>query len=283
MFRLIHGDCVQALRDMPGESVDLILTDPPYGIDYQSGAIKQKEFRMAKIANDDAPFIWHLRDSYRVLKDGGRMLTFSRWDVNEAFAFAARIAGFTVVQYLVWDKASGGMGDLKGTFSPSYESIIYAVKGRYSFDGGRPRDVITIPKLPSNVMEHPNQKPVPLMEHLICAVTRPGEVVLDPFMGSGTTGLAAVNCDREYIGMEIDDKYYELAKQRITAASNQTRMKLFEAGGGKQIAAARLNGLAFLWENGFKTSILRRFHGRGRGNTRMRRQKRLRMACRNGL
>ena len=102
---VITGDSLTVLRSMDDESVDMVITDPPYGIDYQSGR-KEKERRLAKIKNDKAPFIWWIYDAARVVKRGGGVLCFARWDVQQTFMDALRLAGLTVKSVIVWDKTT---------------------------------------------------------------------------------------------------------------------------------------------------------------------------------
>lgn len=206
--KLIHGDCLTVMRQLDSNSIDAIITDPPYGIGYQSK-------RFGRITNDKLPFIWWLYDGYRVLKDGGCMLCFSRWDVQHIFVEAMQIAGFNVRSSVIWDKMSHGRGDLKAQFSPTYETVIFAVKGKYAFPGKRPRDLYSIPKLGTVNMRHPTEKPVELLEQLIDATTRDGDLILDPFAGCGSTLLAAKIKGRRYIGIEIKEDYYKTAEERL--------------------------------------------------------------------
>lgn len=103
---IIHGDSLTVLRQMEPESVDAIITDPPYGINYisQTGA---------RIKNDQSPFIWFLYDAFRVLKSGesgrGSLICFTRWDVEQTFIDAMKLAGFTVKSEVIWDKVYHGM------------------------------------------------------------------------------------------------------------------------------------------------------------------------------
>lgn len=193
---------------MPEEHVDAIITDPPYGINYvsQTGA---------RIQNDRAPFIWFLYDAFRVLKTGGTLLCFTRWDVEQTFIDAIKLAGFKVKSEVIWDKVYHGMGDTKAAFAPTHENIVFAIKGKYSFPGGRPKDLVTFSKLGSSQMIHPTEKPVGLIANLITAVTKPGDLILDPFAGSGSTLVAAKKSGRRFIGVELDDEYYEKARRRI--------------------------------------------------------------------
>lgn len=97
---LIHGDCTKELLNMDSDSIDAVIADPPYGIDFQSDWLK-KPFRKPKVANDKAPFIWFLPQAYQVLKPGGCILVFCRWDVLEAFKTAMQWAGFKVKSAIV--------------------------------------------------------------------------------------------------------------------------------------------------------------------------------------
>lgn len=107
---LLHGDCLQALNQFPDKSIDAIITDPPYGIDYQSN---RSTTRKDKIAGDKAPFVWFLPQAFRLLREGGCALVFCRWDTAEAFSLAMKWAGFTIKSSIVWDRGHHGMGDLR--------------------------------------------------------------------------------------------------------------------------------------------------------------------------
>lgn len=198
---------------MPDESVDAIITDPPYGINYHTKGTG------ASIKNDKSPFIWFLYDAFRVLKSGdsgrGSLICFTRRDVEQTFIDAMKLAGFQVKSEVIWDKVMHGMGDCKAQFAPTHENVVFAVKGKFSFPGKRPRDVVTYHKLASGEMIHPTEKPVGLLTSLVNAVTKPGDLILDPFAGSGSTLVAAKKSGRRFIGVELDDEYYEKARRRI--------------------------------------------------------------------
>lgn len=166
--------------------------------------------------------MWFLYHAASALKDVGCLLCFSRWDVQDVFIQAVEIAGLKVRSVVVWDKCSYGMGNLKQAFAPSYESIIFATKGSYSFPGKRPKDVLSVPKVPSGKLAHPNEKPVALMEELIVATCPEHGTVLDPFMGCGPAGVACVKTGRRYVGIEVDEGYYRTAKYRIAEAARKS-------------------------------------------------------------
>lgn len=110
------------------------------------------------------------------------------------------------------------MGDLKKAFGSRYESIIWIPNDDFKFKNGRPQDLISVPKVPSLKLVHPNEKPVELLEFLIKKTTSQNATVLDCFMGSGSTGVACVNTNRNFIGMELDKKYYKITEERIKNA-----------------------------------------------------------------
>lgn len=110
------------------------------------------------------------------------------------------------------------MGNLRQSFAPRHETVVFATKGAYAFPGKRPVDVIRVPKVPSGKLVHPNEKPVELMRVLVDSVCPAGGTVLDPFMGSGPVGVACAESGRPYVGVEIDEGYYATAKARIEEA-----------------------------------------------------------------
>jgi site-specific DNA-methyltransferase (adenine-specific) len=212
-----HGDCLDVMRGIPDGSVDAIITDPPYGMNYQSAWRTDSSARKPKIANDQRPFIWWLNDAYRVARGGGALVCFCEWRHQEVFRTAITAAGFTLKSQVIWDREWHGMGDLKASFAPQHDVIWFAVKGSFQFPGKRPRSVVRCQRVAADELVHPTEKPVDLMRQLVAAVTPIGGAVLDPFAGSGSTGSAAVLEGRTFIGIEREAEYVEVAKARIAA------------------------------------------------------------------
>ena len=146
-------------------------------------------------------------------------MCFSRWDVQQVFIDAMKIAGFSVKSVIIWDRMVHGMGDLKATFAPRHDTCIFSVKGQYAFPDGRPVDVIQSQRLDGSKLTHPNEKPVDLMKRLIESTTKPNDLILDPFAGSGTTLVAALQSGRRYMGVEISPEHYATAQRRIYEAA----------------------------------------------------------------
>lgn len=208
----VLGDAFELIQKLPGESIDLILTDPPYGIDYQSNR-REVNPQWEKLIGDKN-LSWlpkFFEQSFRVLKYDRHFYCFCRWDVWGAFYNVAK-QYFNVKNMIVWVKNNHGSGDLKGAYAPKHELILFAHKGRRTFTGLRHPDVFNVDNIPSLQRLHPTQKPALLLQHFILNSTHKGEYVLDPFAGCGTTLQAAKELGRIYTGFEIDKQYWEKGK-----------------------------------------------------------------------
>ena len=217
--KIINGDCLEVMRELPDGCVDAVITDPPYGIDYQSAwRIDPNEWK-PKIANDKKPFIWWAFDAFRVTKDKGCVFCFCRWNVQEPFRMALESAGFDIKAQVIWDRRAHGMGDLEGNFAPQHDVCWFGTKGRFTFYGDRPKSIIGVQRMGGEELIHPNQKPVELIKGLVETLTPLGGCVLDPFLGSGTTAVACKETGRHYIGIELEEKYCEIARRRVAEAT----------------------------------------------------------------
>ena len=206
-----HGDCLELMKDIPDASVDLIIADPPYGVNYQSNYRKNK---FKKLTNDNVIMTEWLDDAYRVLKDDGALYCYTRWDVFSEW-FESISKHFKVKNTIVWYKRGGGLGDLKGAYIFNHEFIIYAVKGRHLLNGKRLNDVWEIPKDNVNKYLHPTQKPLDLSKRIIEKSTKENDVVLVPFAGSGSECVSAIELKRFFIGIEKEKEYVDIANKRI--------------------------------------------------------------------
>lgn len=217
-MNLMHGDCLEMMKLIPDSSVDMVLTDPPYGMDYQSNrrTVTQK---FAKIANDIG-LDWvegFIDECHRVMAENSALYFFASWHNIDYFK-AAIERRFKLKNVIVWVKNNHGSGDLTGGYAPKHEFIFYAVKGRVLNRGKRIPDVIEYDKISSSKMVHPTEKNPGMLEIFINQHTDAGMTVFDPFMGSGTTGLAAAATGRNFIGVELDPDYFAIAQKRIEDA-----------------------------------------------------------------
>jgi site-specific DNA-methyltransferase (adenine-specific) len=212
---LMQGDCLELMKTISDGTVDMVLTDPPYGMDYQSNRRTATE-KFNKIAKDtDLGWIdCFCEELHRVMKDDSAAYVFCSWHKVDVFK-AALERHFKIKNLLVWVKNNHGSGDLKGAYAPKHEFIFFVHKGRCLLRDGRRPDVIEYAKVSGSKMVHPTEKPVEILERFIKDASDTGDKILDPFMGSGTTGVAAKNLNRDFIGIELDEEYFRIAKERI--------------------------------------------------------------------
>ncbi len=240
-IKLLHGDCLELMKDIPDKSIDCIICDLPY----QVTACKWDVM---------LPFdkLWEQYE--RIIKDNGNIILFG----SEPFSSYLRLSNIKMFKYdLIWEKnKSTGFLNVKKQPLNNYEviSVFYNKKPTYNpqmsqadkiykrgyvkrdkdlnlqqsdcygeqksfyqIDNGLryPKRIIYFNNNFTNKQLHPTQKPVELLEYLIKTYTNENEIILDNCMGSGTTGVACINTNRQFIGMELDNKYFEIAKQRI--------------------------------------------------------------------
>jgi adenine-specific DNA-methyltransferase len=203
--RLLLGDCVQRMREFPSGVFDLIVTDPPYVTRYEDRSGR-------KIDNDDngAWLVPAFREAFRVLRPNRLMVCFYGWPKAELFLEAWRVSGFRPVGHFVAPKR----------YTSRQRFVKYQHEMAYLLAKGNP----PIPQEPipdilpwkyTGNRWHPTEKPVSTLIPLIRAFTAPGERVLDPFAGSATTLIAAAHEQRRYCGIELDRRYYALARRRL--------------------------------------------------------------------
>jgi site-specific DNA-methyltransferase (adenine-specific) len=225
-IKLIHGDCLEKMGYIPDGSVDCIITDPPYNIGYADwdifGNIEELSSEM-----------------FRILKNDGSLFLFSGW------SFVATVITkvdkkFKLNDWIIYDRIKG-RGALKRLVSTREDLLWYVKSDKWTFNkslaystikkktgglglknGQQNRalsnvwtDISPIVPWSSERVNHPTQKPVQLMERIVSVFTNEYNTVLDCFMGSCSTGIACLNTNRNFIGIEKDDKYFEVAKKRI--------------------------------------------------------------------
>ena len=215
-YKLYQGDCLEIMGGIKDKSVDLIVTDPPYLMDYQSNR-RKKEDRFDKIKNDKGNYMLiqdYLEECHRIMKDNTAIYCFCSWHNIDFFKNEFE-KHFKLKNILVWNKNNHGTGDLKGSYAPKHEFILFGHKGRTLLREKRIADVIDCPKISSNKLTHPTEKPQDLLEIFIRQSSDVGSIIFDGFMGTGSCGIAAKKLNRNFIGIELDEKYFNIAKNRL--------------------------------------------------------------------
>jgi DNA modification methylase len=207
MDHVTCGDCVQVMKDMPAQSVDFIVTDPPYLVRYRDRAGR-------KVINDDNDG-WlkpAFAQMHRVLKRDALCISFYGWSKADTFLTAWREAGFRPVGHIVFRKPYASKS---GFTKYHHESAYLLAKGNPPMPAQPPPDVIEWTYSGNRL--HPTQKPVSIFKPLIEALTKPGDTVMDPFCGSGSTLAAARDLGRRFIGIEMDPVHQQTASRRLSA------------------------------------------------------------------
>ena len=209
---IYNADCREILPHLP--KVDLVLTDPPYGINYQSNMRTASE-RFDVIANDDNDIRFDIYSQIFDLMNPNTCGIFFCSFKNYAYDFIELKKKFDIKNCIVWNKGGGGIGDLEHSLLTDYELAIVAHKGLAPIFGKRDGSVWDTGKVFPGHMVHPTEKPVGLLIKAIKKFCPYDGVILDPFMGSGTTLRAAKDLGRKAIGIEIEEKYCEIAVKRL--------------------------------------------------------------------
>ncbi|KKK96175.1 hypothetical protein LCGC14_2665380 [marine sediment metagenome] len=220
------GEALDVLERLPDECIDLIATDPPYGISYKTSHRSPDSTCAREIRGDTIEEVLPtVKEVARVLKPLGALYWFTRFDVYPVWR--EEIARYLDVKTpLVWDKGNWSMGDLEGDYGNRTELVIYATKGRHILRGRRDHNLLAFMRPGSNRL-HPHQKSQRLLEFLISKSSDIGDLVFDPFCGSGTTLIAAVKLYRKYLGVDVAPEYTEMSQRRIAkAVLERSQLKL---------------------------------------------------------
>lgn len=205
--RILKGDCIQVMHQLPAGSVDFVLTDPPYLVNYLD--------RNGRSLQNDSNADWlkpAFAEAYRVLKPDSFMVAFYSWTKVDKFMDAWRGAGFRPVGHMVFRKTYAS----KARFLRyQHEQAFLLAKGQPALPEHPIADVIDMPYSGNKL--HPTQKPVEALLPLIAAFSRTGNLVLDPFCGSGSALVAAQKLNRRYLGIELDAHHHATAARRLAA------------------------------------------------------------------
>ena len=203
--KIYNMDCLEGLKQIENNSVDCIIIDPPYGINYFSGHYKNGNPHKP-IANDDTLFI-PIDELWRVLKPTGCMFIF--------YSQKKPLIDDRVKNVIVWVKNNWTAGDLYADFGNQYELIAYMPKPDFKLHSKRYSNVWNFNRVSADNLLHPTQKPEAIIRRLIETATEKGDLVLDCFMGSGTTAVACKQMDRSFIGFDIEKCYCDIANKRL--------------------------------------------------------------------
>ena len=241
---IYRGDCLKLLKDIPDNSINLILTDPPFAIEFKGrranyhrtpGRVIEGYKEISKEKYFDFSVQW-MKECYRILKDTGSIYVFSGWTNLKDILTAIDEVGFKVINHLIWKYQFGVF--TKRKFVTSHYHIPFCVKNakKYKFnkiehypEDVQPKDVLEVKReYWTGKIKTPNKLPLELVAKLLRFSTDEGNIVLDPFMGSGTTAVASKLLKRHFIGFEIVPEYVKLAKRRLSNKSLEAPKKFIK-------------------------------------------------------
>ena len=240
-IKIYNQDCILAMKKIADDTVDLVVTDPPYNL---GNFMKNRDTNLKKMRDnffgaagwDDMEFLeWEksmnkfFASAARVVKPGGAMIVFMAIIKVETVIKLAEKHGFYYKTTGIWHKTNPMPRNMNLHFVNSTEAWIYFTykkkTGTFNNGGALLHDFVETAVASNgerNYGKHPTQKPECLMQHFVEILSNPGDVVLDPFMGSGTTGVVSKKTGRSVIGVELNEEYFKIAKSRIEEKSNET-------------------------------------------------------------
>jgi adenine-specific DNA-methyltransferase len=224
---IYNAPCEEFIPQLPDRSIDCIITDPPYGVDFVSRraetAAGKKWVRPVENDKDLTQALEAFANVLALLeskvKEECDVYVFTRWDiVGEWIELIRNCDWLSYKMLLVWDKGIPGMGDIDSNWGCGHELVLYCKRGRREV-AYRRSSIVAVDKVHAARLIHPTEKPVPLLEHYVEMSTKPGDVVFDPFSGSGSTSVAADRLGRIGIGTEVDAEHHRRSLDRLAQGS----------------------------------------------------------------
>ncbi len=222
-------DCLEGMKMIPEGSIDAIITDPPYNIarDNNFTTMGRAGIDFGEWDKNFNQFSW-IDLTFNILKNGGSLFIFNDWKNVGEIAKYSETKGFETKDMVRWKKSNPMPRNRDRRYITDFEVAIWLIKPKAKWTFNRLSDTYDrceykYPLTPINEkVGHTTQKPIALMEEIIKRHSNIGDRILDPFIGSGTTAIAAINTKRNYIGFELDENYYNIANKRIEEHINKT-------------------------------------------------------------
>ena len=255
-YKIYNQDSFEVMQDMSDESFDMIFADPPYMISNVGTSCQNGKLVSINKGNEDycqgveANFEFHkrwLKECRRLLKPNGTLWVSGTYHSIHPCGYAMQQLGYHILNDIIWFKPNASPNLSCKYFTASHESLLWARKAKkakhyFNYpamkDGNFPKDILkkphhqmrsvwaiaATPPEEKKLGRHPTQKPLALLTRIIEASTHEGDTVFDPFMGSGTTGVAALKLGRKFVGIDNNPEYCLLAEKRLKEAVNDKRL-----------------------------------------------------------
>ncbi len=228
---LYHRDCLEVLPELEPNSVDAIITDPPYNISRPNNFSSMKRYNSYEgidFAEWDHGFdlVAWLVPAVIAMRDPSSIVVWNSWQNLSTIAEYLEELGLSAKRVIVWRKTNPMPTNRDRMFTSSFEFAIWATKGsKWTFNRRTDTYETGYFEYPNNNFpQHPTAKPVGLFKELVEILTNPGDIVLDPFIGSGTTGIACVQTNRAFVGIDIEEEYCKITEQRVQEEMRQNKL-----------------------------------------------------------
>src|SRR3990167_2251014 len=217
-IKIYCGDCLEILPQFPDKSFDLVLTDPPYGVNYEGGHFHSGDVKIVrkreKLVNDQENIYSYLfKEIYRLLGDGSGGAYVFYADSFSEYVFPP--LPFEKYQMLIWGKSNARYAAMMARYKHNFEPFIWLQKPPSKWRGKSTETSLWWMKANATNFFHPTQKPLDVIKRMIINSSDENNIILDPFLGSGTTAVAAKQLNRRFIGIEISKKYCDIAIRRL--------------------------------------------------------------------
>tara|TARA_R110001583_G_scaffold118476_1_gene269903 strand:+ start:1031 stop:1675 length:645 start_codon:yes stop_codon:yes gene_type:complete len=210
-MKLINGDCLEIIKDLSSNSIDVVYTDPPYIPPEHSKTLTKYKKTLSEMGILECFYKLYLKEIDRVLKDDGLLLIYCNSD-SYAMFYIHLYPYVKKMRCFIWDKISCSLGY---TFRHQHEMILYAERPNMKCIKCGTGDIFKYKVVKANDKDHPAQKPVDLHKHILQNIVNENSIVLDSFMGTGSIGLACKELGCDYIGIELEPEYYNIAKEKL--------------------------------------------------------------------
>lgn len=248
--KIYQGDCIELMKEIPDNSIDLILTDPPYNISKENDNRDRSKLN-SPIMRRESPLKYDfgnwdnmtregfieftkqwLKECCRILKDGGTLISFFNKEDISLLGWEGKQYGMRTRTIFTWCKSNPVPSFRKVNYLSATEYIYVGSKGTkawtFNFKMQKEMKNYMITANGSSYKEttHPTEKPLILIKHLIEIHSKEGDTILDPFIGSGTTAISSIQTKRKYIGIELSKEYCDIANKRIKDYQKQTKLEV---------------------------------------------------------
>jgi site-specific DNA-methyltransferase (adenine-specific) len=240
-MKLLHGDCLELMKTLGDDSIDAIITDPPYNISKKNNFGNMINYSGVDFGEWDKDFdlYSYIVEIPRILRRDGSVIIFNDWKNIGNIARYCESLGMVIKDMIRWEKINPYPRNRDRRYVTDFEVAVWCTNKDANWTFNRTDSVYQKPMFkgastsrPEKTI-HPTQKPVWLLEKIIEIHTNKNDIVLDMFAGSGTTGIACINTNRNFIGMELDEQYFKIAKERInnhikSRPTNEITNKFFD-------------------------------------------------------